>query len=95
MVDWRGNYRTPELTGDDIRAAQGIYGAKSRTATNGPANGGSRNREHYDDNEGGFLSKLGKLFGGDDDEEEDDESRRGHWGQRASAGTRNTGGGLA
>jgi hypothetical protein len=28
MIDWRGNYKQPELTNDDIRAAQQIYGEK-------------------------------------------------------------------
>jgi hypothetical protein len=26
LVDWRGNYKLPELTSDDIRAAMQIYG---------------------------------------------------------------------
>ncbi|CAK5048675.1 unnamed protein product [Meloidogyne enterolobii] len=29
LVDWRNNYKTPELTHDDIKAAKAVYGNRN------------------------------------------------------------------
>uniref|UniRef100_A0A914H581 Peptidase metallopeptidase domain-containing protein n=1 Tax=Globodera rostochiensis TaxID=31243 RepID=A0A914H581_GLORO len=76
LVDWRGNYKTPELTQDDTRAAQQIYGKRygrigtsssaDRSDRNPSVGGGRRKSATYDDRQGGFWSQLGKMFSSED-----------------------------
>ncbi|KAL3099499.1 hypothetical protein niasHS_002954 [Heterodera schachtii] len=84
LVDWRGNYKRPELTQDDVRAAQQIYGKRygrldtsttdrSRGTPPTGAGGGGRRKSSgtYDDRQGGFWTRFSKLFSTEDEDNND------------------------